>query len=156
MKITVQQVLIVEIHAAKLQPNKTPMKQLPKPKDDVSVHWTYSPEEWSIFRKSRVPGQGFLAVFGRFLSGVFSQKAPTVQITPEKILIGRRCRHFNNNRTFIRTVDLRDQGGINILSIRFTGDENSRSAGEIIVPVPRGKLKEAIRLQENLLETAIV
>lgn len=127
------------------------MKQIPKPPESIAVHWTYSPDEWSNFLKKHSRKQGFFVSISRLLFGSLRRKAPAVFISPEKIVIGTQCRHFNNHRTFIKTVDLRDQGGVNILSIKFAVGESAPTADEIVVPVPRGKLKEAIRLQENLL-----
>ena len=140
MKSTVKKVLIVGVHAAKLQPIYNLLKQTIKPVNMTLVHWTYTKEEWKAFLRST---QKKKKTFYQLISLVLARRAKTVPevcITPEKVWIGNNQQYFNSSKHELRQIDLRHDG--------FGRDGSNH---EIRIPVPKGKLREAIEVQDRLM-----
>lgn len=113
----------------------------------ILVNWTYSTEEWKAFlRASKKTGN----LYYRMVNYVITRKlrsAPTVSITPEKVWIGNDQQYFNSSRHELRNIDLRNEGTVNMLTITYRREGCSH---EIKIPVPKGKLREAIEVQDRL------
>jgi hypothetical protein len=148
MKITVKKVYVVEVHTAKLQPINNLLKESIKYDTMTLVHWTYTKEEWKAFLRSSKKRNN---VFYRVVHYLFSPTvkfAPQVSITPEKVWIGNDQQYFSSSKHELRQIDLRHEGFINILAITYgRGGSNH----EIRIPVPKGKLREAIEVQDRLM-----
>ncbi len=113
----------------------------------ILVHWTYTTEEWKIFLKSSKKRHNILYRFFHFFMTKSIRYAPSVRITPEKVWIGNEQQHFSSGKHELRQIDLRREGPVNILSIAY-GLKGSYH--EIRIPVPKGKLREAIEVQEQI------
>ncbi len=127
------------------------MKYLPKPENKILVHWTYSPGEWSNFLRCSFKQKGFLLYIIHLAISPFSKSITEVKITRHAVSIGNALYHFSTDSHLLRKIDLRDEDRQNILAItydRLYGNRTSRN--EIRVPIPRGKLKEAVQIQESL------
>lgn len=112
------------------------------------ARWTYTKEEWKAFlRSSKKKDNIFNYAMHLFLAKTM-KSAPIVSITPERISIGNNHQHFNSAKHRLRQIDLRDEGVINVLAITY---DRKGSIYEIKIPVPKGKLKEAIEVQERLI-----
>ena len=111
------------------------------------VNWTYTRDEWKAFNRLLTRNRN---IFYRLLLAVMpaSPKAvPTVSITPEKVWIGKSQEYFSSGRHELQHIDLRNEGSVNVLSIRYDRDGIEH---EIKIPVPKGKLREAIEVQDRL------
>lgn len=148
MKSTVKKVLIVGVHAAKLQPIYNLLKQTIKAVNMTLVHWTYTKDEWKAFLRSTLKRK---KTFYHLISLVLARRAKTVPevcITPEKVWIGNNQQYFNSSKHELRQIDLRHDGFVNILLITYGRDGSNH---EIRIPVPKGKLREAIEVQDRLM-----
>lgn len=112
------------------------------------VHWTYTREEWNAFLRSSTKRKNLLHRFLLYLLACSVQSVPEVSITPEKVWIGNDQQYFNSSKHELRQIDLRHEGFINVLSITYGRGGNSH---EIRIPVPKGKLREAIEVQDRLM-----
>jgi hypothetical protein len=113
------------------------------------IHWTYTRDEWKAFVRCTKKKRGlFYLAADIFLPR--KKNVPEILVTPQKVYIGDNQVHFNNAHRTLERVHIRDEGPINIIVITYR-DENSRKRlQEISFPVPKGKLKEAIELEQGL------
>jgi hypothetical protein len=148
MKITVKKVYVVEIHTAKLQPINNLLKESIKYDTMILVHWTYTAEEWKAFLQSSKKRSNIFHRLFHFLMAKSIKSAPSVRITPEKVWIGNDQQHFSSGKHELRQIDLKREGAVNILSIAY-GLKGGHH--EIRIPVPKGKLREAIEVQEQII-----
>lgn len=120
---------------------------------DILADWNYTREEWNAFGRWNAMRKG---IFNYILHRVLPSKNetnPGVKITGEKIIIGNSEKTFNDANHHLRRVNIRDAGSLNIMEISFrSGSGYSERSEEIPVPVPKGKLREAIALQEILMK----
>ena len=113
----------------------------------VLVHWAYSREEWRAFVRWKQKRTGILHyVLCRLLPG-YEPKSPEIRITHKKIWFNEQPVNFNDQERQLKRVNIKDAGNMNIMEITYEG---RGGATEIRVPVPKGKLREAITLQERL------
>ena len=78
-------------------------------------------------------------------------RIPQVIITSQQVWIGLNEHPFNSNGREIRKIDIREANNINILEItfdRWSGNEQIQEG--IQIPVPKGKLKEAVIVLSSL------
>ena len=148
MKSTVKKVLIVGVHAAKLQPIYNLLKQTIKPVNMTLVHWTYTKEEWKAFLRSTLKRKKTFYQLISLLLAKRVKSVPEVSITPEKVWIGNNQQYFNSSKHELRQIDLRHEGFVNVLAITYGRDGSNY---EIRIPVPKGKLREAIEVQDRLM-----
>jgi hypothetical protein len=121
------------------------------------VHWYYSISEWQEFKKKEKSGIGAL-VYGIIIwfSRLWGAKPKNTEI-PQTIVwngvakINGRSTIFQGKGKWLRKVDIKETKSINIVEIIF---EKQTSKGtrfnEIRIPVPKGKLREAVELQACL------
>lgn len=114
------------------------------------AHWTYTKEEWRAFLHRSGKQKGLFAWLFNWLSYLMDIKAPEVKITPEKVTIGNDHQHFSNDRCQIKKIDIQDEGKVNVLTIVYHQTDDKSSLGKISIPVPKGKLREAMAVQERL------
>lgn len=117
----------------------------------ILAHWKYSKEEWKNFIQHTKGRKGLLSWLMKSFYSVRRTKIPEVRITPEQVWIGDDRQHFSNDECKITTIDLRDEGKINILSIGYKNND-SAVVKEIKILVPKGKLREAVEVQERLTQ----
>jgi len=113
------------------------------------AHWKYSKEEWQYFIRHTKKRKGLLSWLLRPFYLLLENKIPEVKITPDQVWIGDDRQHFNNKDCELTTIDLRDEGKINILSIGYKNIDTA-TVNEIKILVPKGKLREAVEVQERL------
>ncbi|HYM92775.1 MAG TPA: hypothetical protein VET23_01440 [Chitinophagaceae bacterium] len=120
------------------------------------AHWVYTREEWKIFMRREKLKKSLFHFFIYWLTPKSRRKVPEVMITPEKIRVGETLQHFNNEEYSLKRINILDAGTINVMEISYYSS-NRRSPGlnEIRIPVPKGKLKEAIQVQEKLSNETI-
>lgn len=119
----------------------------------ILAHWTYTKEEWKAFIYSGSRKKNFLLRIFNFFLPVSLKVVPEIRITPEKILIGNNNRHFRNAANQLRQINIREEGSINIMEIRYESVQKSTIVlNEIRIPVPKGKLKEAFEVEKKINE----
>jgi hypothetical protein len=115
----------------------------------IIVNWTYSKEEWSKFSRVRSLEKGLLSYVLHRLKHVRSTKPPRIMITDESVFINEQNEIFNSPGCFLKRINIIERNNINIMEINYSIPGNA--IREIRIPVPRGKLKEAVELEERLL-----
>ena len=152
MKITLQKVFIIKIHAAKLQPNFILMEQTTE-NDKLLAHWVYGKEEWSRFTRWRMLKKGIGHFILYFLHPPVLKKGAEVKIGSTSVYIydNRKTVYFSICR-FLH-VEIYDAGEMNILEIKYS---KTHGTGSIRIPVPKGKLKDAVIVEDKLQQLIII
>lgn len=149
MKITVKKVFVFKIHAAKLQPIYFLLEQSLKNESMILAHWTYSRKEWMAFLKRSDPRHNIFFYVYRFLHSLLLISIPEIRVTNGQVCIGKSILEFNNRNNQLKNIELNAEGDINILTIT-TEKLYRKNKRKISVPVPKGRLREAIELQHKL------
>lgn len=125
-----------------------------KNEEMVLAHWNYTRQEWKIFVRSTRLKQGRIRYILYRLFGKKDNLIPEITITVQKVLTGKKIETFSDINRSIRRIDIRDSGKMNVLEIIYAILENGTTVSrEILVPVPRGKLKKAVQVQEQLMRS---
>ncbi len=139
------------IQAAKLR-KKIMHVTNPKTEAAILAHWHYTRQEWKSFVRYNMRSRGRLHYIFYFLLGSAHTVIPEITITGQKVWKGNDSVSFNDVNRYIKRISIHDSGKINILAISYAILENGNiNSEEIMVPIPKGKLKEALRVQENLV-----
>lgn len=121
----------------------------------ILAHWTYSKQEWKAFVRSERKQKGIISYMMYLLFSVTAKKIPEIKITPELVCIGANQQYFSSGRHYLTEINIREEGIINIIEITYQyTNAASRKRGEIVIPVPKGKLREAFEVEERLLSDA--
>jgi hypothetical protein len=112
------------------------------------AHWTYSRQEWKSFLRWKKLQQGFFHYMLHLLRPVKQKHVPEIRITPQVVLTNDVHEPFHNDRRQFRKIMIHDVGDLNIMEISYAHRDGS---SEIRVPIPKGKLREAIGLQDQLM-----
>ena len=123
------------------------MENQQKTDNTVLAHWVYSKEEWRRFLRWRSAKKGFLYALLQKMRLLRATKAGEVEITPCTVTITKSRKQFADTNGYPDKINIYDAGKLNVMEIHFRTGNRSR---EIDIPVPKGKLKDAIRLQEQL------
>lgn len=115
-----------------------------------NVHWIYSREEWLLFEKWTARRRGILNYLWHFLFHNNDDRTQTVELTGQWVKIGNKKKYFAGPVTALRRVDIYDKKKINIMNITYE-NLSKNQMNEITLPIPKGKLKEAIEVQEKLI-----
>lgn len=117
----------------------------------VLVHWVYTRAEWKIFLRKENRKKGIARWLIYWIFGWSIKKIPEVRISSEKISIGEKLFFFNTKENRLKRINILDGGKINIMEICYNSfAENSSAIHEFRIPVPKGKLREAVIIQEKL------
>jgi len=115
------------------------------------AHWTYTPQEWKTFVNWTKKRRGLFYNLLHFFLPKEAQQTPEVRITPERVWIGDTHQHFSNDEYRFKKIDIRDEGGLNIMEISYErAGKKLHGSEEIRIPIPKGKLKEAIEVEMKL------
>ena len=113
------------------------------------VHWTYSRDEWKNFMRWKKRKKGFLQYLFYLLES--GPKTPVATISTNSVSTGNVQEFFYGKDLQLLRVIIRDAGDMNIMEIAYQrNDLESSGRNEIHVLVPRGRLKEAIGVEERL------
>jgi hypothetical protein len=119
--------------------------------DDTLVHWTYSQDEWKNFTRWKKKKKGFFYYLLHLLAPGSGKRTPGISISPNKVSIDDIHVPFHDGDRRLRRVNIRDAGDMNIMELCYhCPTQKERASGEINILVPKGKLREAIQLQEKL------
>ena len=148
MKITVKKVFVFKVHGANLQPNIILMQETKTTAKIMIARWVYLPEEWRQFRLWQARKKGWIAGLLYKLRSKGKKEMTVVIIGPSEVMINDERLSISVTGKERRRVDIRDAGEMNILCICNDSDLNRRVS--IQVPVPKGKLKEAVEVLRQL------
>ena len=119
------------------------------------VRWTYSPDEWHRFVKWKKRRQGFFHYLVHLLTTRKNATPPDIEVTPNRVSFDDVHEHFHNAEYRLQRINIHDAGPLNVLEIAYRRrDQGSGPNAEINIPVPKGKLMEAIKLQDTLHNSA--
>ena len=117
----------------------------------ILAHWVYTKDEWKAFVKWKKIRKSVFLFFIHWITPKHKRKIPEVMITSANIRIGNKHLFFNNEDHRLKRIEILDAGHINVMEISYDSKhEASLIKNEIKFPVPKGKLREAISLQEKL------
>jgi len=121
-------------------------------KNAALVHWIYSRDEWKHFVRWKKMRKGILHyLLHRLWPGTYAKNTDIV-ITQKQVSIDGIDQSFHDGDHELRLVNIRDAGKMNILEITYENiTSKPTDLQDIYVLVPKGKLREAIELQEYLL-----
>jgi hypothetical protein len=120
---------------------------------DVLAHWTYTRAEWKAFLRWKKWEQGILHYLFHRVTFSGSRRIPEVKITNYNVSTDDTQEVFIGLYRELRRVEIKDAGTMNVIEIIYEKKENKgRTLDEIRLPVPKGKLREAISLQHDLSE----
>jgi hypothetical protein len=115
------------------------------------VHWTYSRDEWRTFLRWKKMKKSFFHYIIYRLALSQLTRTPGITITDNQISIDGSPEPFHDSERRLRKVNIRDEGKMNVMEISYESPgQKGALANEISIPVPKGKLREAIGLQERL------
>jgi hypothetical protein len=114
----------------------------------ILAHWTYTREEWRHFHRWRMRQKSWLHYIWHRLKPGLQRKTAEIRITPGSVWTNERNEPFHEGSRHFQRVSIRDAGKLNVMEICYDHDSNSR---EIRIPIPKGKLREAIEVQEKLI-----
>jgi len=113
----------------------------------VLARWICTKEEWRAFDRWRRKRQSRWRYFWHRLLGRNLTKGAEITMTRDDVRINNNdAEPFSTAHRELRRIDIRDAGYLNVLEISYS-DKSGAALNEIRVPVPRGKLREAIALQ---------
>lgn len=123
----------------------------------ILAHWTYTRSEWRSFNRWSSRKKSFFHyVLNRIQPGTV-RMVPSVTITPSAVFIGDKKKSYNTPLHQLRRVIIHESDSMNIMEITY---ELCISAfthlEEINILVPKGKLREAIALQEEMTAKQLI
>ncbi len=126
------------------------LKQIDQPGDKMLVHWTYTREEWGNFIRQVVSQQNPAYRFIRRFVTAFRLHLPEVWISQRQVWVGNKEK-INTSRHQLQQIDLKEEGSVNILLICYR-KKGKHQRNIIKIPIPKGKLREAIVVQEKMVK----
>lgn len=128
------------------------MKGNPQPdKTTALVHWTYSYKEWKNFILWKKMNKGWYHYLFYLLLPKRRPGLPFAIITYAKVYTEESNETFHDKDHAVKRVSIRDTGKMNILEISYeTLNDDKAGMKDIFIPIPKGKLREAIELQEKI------
>lgn len=81
-----------------------------------------------------------------------AEHVPRIKIAADRVWINDLHEPFQNSHRQFREINIRETGKCHILEISY---DQSNKQGDIRVPIPRGKLREALEVQERLIMNSI-
>ena len=117
---------------------------------NILVRWNYTHDEWRIFLRWKSLRKSFIHYLVH-ISRPKQKKIPEVMITQQRIWIDDKQEYFHFHDRQLRRINISDEGKLNVMQITYEQYHHKGSYNnDIHVPVPRGKLKEAIKVEERL------
>lgn len=119
---------------------------------EASISWQYTRKEWNHFLKATGWKKHLPAWIRMLAARWIHRKVPEVKIHTDQLTIGPERYYFFSDRKKLRNVEIREEGPVNVICFEYENKPASSERWKIIkVPVPRGRLKEALQMREHLL-----
>ena len=119
-------------------------------KADWSISWIYTKEEWRRFERWNARRQGVVEYVWHLLFHKENSHIQSVELTEQSVTIADKRKYFSGPVTELRRVEICDKKDFNVMIITYE-ILSKRQFNEIRLPIPKGKLKEAIDAQEKLM-----
>ena len=117
---------------------------------DILVRWNYSHEEWRYFLRWKQLRKSMIHYFIHLLKPK-QKRIPEVMITHERVWIDESPEPFHSNGRQLTRINIQDEDKMNVIEISYEQQHQKGSlSGEIRIPVPKGKLREAMYVQDKL------
>ena len=110
--------------------------------------WNYTKEEWKIFRRWKTKQKGVLLYLLSFLTFPGNRKAPEITIAGDRVCFNDFHEPFQNSSRRFMDIHIHEADQLNILEISY--EQENKTKG-INVLIPKGKLKEALEVQDRLV-----
>jgi hypothetical protein len=120
---------------------------IPGKNDGWLTNWLYDRAEWNRFAKWELLKKGGISLLLFLIIPFRYKRNKEVKVSQNQVQIDGRIYSFHAGNRVFQTADLYDAGPLHVLEICFKENE---IYGVIRVPVPKGKLKEAIMLEKRL------
>jgi len=119
----------------------------------ILATWTYTRDEWKAFLKWKLLRKGVFHYLMHWLKPGKHKNVPAIQITHDRVWINEAPEAFQNELRKVHKINIHDAGKLNVMEISYqmTGS-NGTSSDEIRIPIPKGKLREAIEVQDQLMK----
>jgi len=127
------------------------MSNVIKPlKADWSISWIYTKEEWRRFERWNARRKGVVEFVWHFLFHKENQDVQSAELTEQSVTIADKRKYFSGPVTELRRVEIYDKKDFNVMIIIYE-IVSKKQLNEIRLPIPKGKLKEAIDAQQKLM-----
>jgi len=117
---------------------------------DWSISWIYTKEEWGRFERWNARRKGVVEFVWHFLFHKENPQVQSVELTGQSVTIADKRKYFSGPVTELRRVEIYDKKDFNVMIITYE-IVSKKQLSEIRLPIPKGKLKEAIDAQEKLM-----
>lgn len=124
------------------------MENFPK-QDEILAHWIYTKEEWQRYVKWKLMRKSWLHYFFHLMRPGKKRFHTEVKIGPSSVWTNELHEPFDEQNRRFRKILIHEAGNMNIMEISY---ENPQGTSQIRIPIPKGKLREAIALQEKMVE----
>jgi hypothetical protein len=115
------------------------------------ANWTYTTDEWRAFMKWSRKRKGFLYFLFYFSFFQKNKRTHRVVIAKDCVVIDNKQEFFANMERNLKRVNIKDAGAYNVMEIIYASKDTSTGLiHEIYIPIPKGKLREAIEVQEKI------
>ena len=126
------------------------MTNVLKPVDKNCIaRWVYTKEEWRHFERWHARHKGIFNYIFHFI--IYKKHIQAIEFTEQAVQIGKRLEVFSSPSLTLKRIDIDNKGKINVMNITCQYNSNESQLKEIKLPIPKGKLKEAIEIQARLL-----
>ena len=119
-------------------------------KADWSILWIYTKEEWGRFERWNATRKGVVELVRHFLFYKQKQDVQSVELTEQSVTIADKRKYFSGPVKELRRVEIYDKKDFNVMIITYE-IVSKKQLNEIRLPIPKGKLKEAIDAQQKLM-----
>ncbi len=127
--------------------------RIPVKNDGWQINWCYESAEWNRFVKWELFKKGGLYLLTSFVRTFLPAEPKEVKISQDAVQIGVKSHTFHTKNRVFQTADIYDAGAMHILEICYKEKE---IYGVIRIPVPKGKLKDAIMLENRLRRVEVL
>ncbi|MBI3137999.1 MAG: hypothetical protein HYZ15_05410 [Sphingobacteriales bacterium] len=117
------------------------------------AHWIYDRAEWNRFTRWRQFKRGLGYYLLYFLHPGRGKSGAEIMISTGEVCIKDAHHTFSTGGNPLIRAEIHEAGSRYILDIFY---RKGKDTGVVRIPVPRGKLKEAVRVESRLQETGTV
>jgi hypothetical protein len=119
-------------------------------KADWCISWIYTKEEWRRFDRWNARRKGVVEYLWHCFFHQENHHVQSVELTEQSVTIANKKKYFIGPVTELRRVEIYDKKDFNVMIITYE-IVSKKQLTEVRLPIPKGKLKEAIDAQEKLM-----
>lgn len=121
--------------------------KIPGKNEHWLANWFYDNSEWRRFVRWELFKSGGIHLLRSVKMLIFPVNSRVIKISQGTVLIGEKLHPFHAGNRVFQTADIYEAGPMHILEICYKEKE---IYGVIRIPVPKGRLKEAVMLEKQL------